>query len=92
MRSYYLGGALMPGTKGKSGGQRPGAGRPAAFKSRRGEYLILERETIGGEIRKPELVRLLSISAGEIELQTGNDIIVLRAPDEDEITLASPPS
>lgn len=72
------------------GGQRPGAGRPKLFQASRNQYLILERETIGGEIRKPELVRVLSVSNNEIELQTNNDIIVLRFPDDNEIVIASP--
>ena len=70
------------------GGQRPGAGRPRLFQATRDVYLILERETIGGEIRKPELVRVLSVSDSAIELQTGNDIIVLRFPEDDEIAIA----
>ena len=52
---------------------------------------MLERETIGGEIRKPELVKVLSVSENEIELQAGNDIIVLRFPDDDEVILAPKP-
>lgn len=44
---------------------------------------------MGGEIRVPELVRVLSVSENEIELQTGNDIIVLRFPDDGEVVLAS---
>lgn len=75
----------MSGIKGKSGGPRTGAGRPAYFKTRKDDYLILERETIGGQIQKPELVKVLSISNDEIELQTGNDIIVLRLPNDGEI-------
>lgn len=70
------------------GGQRPGAGRPKLFQAARNNYLILERETIGGEIRKPELCRVLSVSENEMELQTGDDIITLRFPDDDEITIA----
>jgi len=73
------------------GGQRPGAGRPKLFQATKGNYLVLERETIGGEIRKPELVKVLSVSENEIELQAGNDIIVLRFPDDDEVILAPKP-
>ena len=76
-------------SKSTHGGQRPGAGRPRLFQASKDNYLILERETIGGEIRQPELVRVLSVSGNEIELQTGNDIIVLRFPDDSEITLTS---
>lgn len=72
----------------KRGGQRPGAGRPKLFQATKGIYLVLERETIGGEIKKPELVRVLDVNEREIEVQTGNDIIVLRFPDEGEIALA----
>jgi hypothetical protein len=78
-------------TQSNHGGQRPGAGRPPLpkpFQATRGAYLILERETIGGEIRKPELAQVLSVSKSEIELQIGNDLIVLRFPDNDEIQLA----
>lgn len=68
------------------GGARQGAGRkPSSFTLRKGQHVILERETIGGEIRKPELCTVLSISKGELELQTGNDIIVVRVPDEGEV-------
>lgn len=70
------------------GGQRPRAGRPKLFQAVRGIYLVLERETIGGEIRKPELVRVLNVRENEIEMQVGNDIIVLRVPENDEIMLS----
>lgn len=72
----------------KHGGQRPGAGRPQLFQATKENYLVLERETIGGEIRKPELVRVLGVSKREIEMQAGNDIIVLRFPEEGEVVLA----
>jgi hypothetical protein len=74
-------------TSSTHGGQRPGAGRPKLFQATKNNYLILERETIGGEIRKPELVKVLSVGENEIELQSGNDLIVLRFPDDDEITI-----
>lgn len=68
---------------GKSGG------RPRKhFKIERDQYLILERQTIGDPLKtfhKPELVKVLSVEAGEIEMQVGDDIIVLRVPDEDEV-------
>ena len=76
-------------TQSNRGGQRPGAGRPKLFQATKGNHLILERETIGSEIRKPELVRVLGVSENEIELQTGNDIIVLRFPEDGELTIAS---
>lgn len=76
-------------TKGDGrGGSRPGAGRHKSFQAKKGDYLILERETIGGEIRKPELAKVLSVGNNEIELQAGDDIIVLRFPDDNEIQLA----
>jgi hypothetical protein len=75
-------------SKSAHGGQRPGAGRPKLFQATKGNYLVLERETIGGEIRKPELVKVLSVSNNEIELQVENDIIVLRMPNEGEVALA----
>lgn len=71
------------------GGKRPGAGRPPLprpFKAVEGDYIILERETIGGEIRKPELVKVLNVSPEEMEFQSGNDIITLRFPDPEEVT------
>lgn len=70
------------------GGQRPGAGRPKLFQATKNTYLVLERETIGGEIRKPELCRVLSVSENEIELQAGNDIVTLRFPEDDEIQIS----
>ena len=74
-------------TKSTRGGQRPGAGRPRLFQAIKGNYLVLERETIGGEIRKPELVKVLNVSENEIEMQVSDDIIVLRFPDDGEVTL-----
>lgn len=76
----------------RRGGQRPGAGRPKLFQAVRGGYLVFERETIGGEIQKPELVRVLSVSENEIELQARNDIIVLRFPETDEVGLIALPA
>lgn len=70
------------------GGQRPGAGRPKLFKARKDLYLILEHEIIGGEIRKPELVKVLEIGEKKIKLQTGNNVIILRFPEEGELTLS----
>jgi len=78
----------MPGKKGMTGenlgGSRPGAGRKAVwFKAQRGEKLIMERETIGGQkFFKPELWTVLSVSEDEIECQIGDDIIVIRKPNE----------
>ena len=76
----------MSGVKGKSGGQRPGAGRPAAFKARRGDYLVVERSSLNeAEFQKPELGRVVGIGADELELQIGNDILVIRFSHEGEI-------
>ena len=77
-------------TESTRGGQRPGAGRPKLFQATKGNYLVLERETIGGEIKSPELVRVLSVSENEIELQAGDDIIVIRMPENGEVILAKP--
>lgn len=70
-------------TNGKSGG------RPRKyFKVERDQHLVLERQTIGsveGTFHKPELVKVLSVSADEIEMQVGNDIVVLRVPDANEV-------
>jgi hypothetical protein len=66
----------------KSDNSRTYRPRPKKFGAREGDHLIF------GEIRKPELVKVLSVSENEIELQTGNDIIVLRFPKEGEVVLA----
>lgn len=69
-----------------SGGARPGSGRPrSVIKFRTGDYLIADRETIGGEIQPSQLWRVLSIGGDDgniIEFQCGNDIITLRPPDD----------
>lgn len=79
----------MPGVKGMKGEGLGGPGRGQGRKRTRftawkDEYFIHERETIGGEIRKPELWRVLSVEENEIEFQCGNDIIVIRRPEEDD--------
>lgn len=78
----------MPGVKGRSGvGQGgPGLGqgrKRTRFIAWKDEVFIHERETIGGEIRKPELWTVLSVGENEIEFQCGDDIIVIRRPDDD---------
>lgn len=69
-----------------SGGTRPGAGRPRTIATlHKGDYLVVERETIGGEIQRPQMWQVLSIGGDDgnvIEFQCGNDIIVLRPPDD----------
>ena len=42
---------------------------------------MLERETIGGEIHPPILVTVIGVGSDELELQDGDDIIVIRRPD-----------
>jgi hypothetical protein len=79
----------MSGKKGMRGENLGGAGRGQGrhaiwFKAVRGQTFIHERETIGGEIYKPELWRVLSVSEDEIEFQCGDDIIVIRKPEEDD--------
>lgn len=83
----------MPGNE-KSGNRSglaraPGAGRPkikAEF--RKGEQLIVERTSIvitpETPFTKPEVGTILSVSEGEIEIQIGDDILVIRRPDENE--------
>lgn len=76
--------AGKPGmSKGNMGGTRAGAGRPVVkFTARTDEHFIMERETIGGEIQPPQMWRVLSVSRDEIEFQCGDDIIVIRKPEE----------
>lgn len=68
-----------------SGGPRPGAGRPRVrLRIKPGAVYIVERETIGGPapFRPPEMWTVLSVSDTELEFQCGDDIVVLRLPDE----------
>ena len=68
-----------------SGGPRPGAGRKRSrLNLPRGTVLIMERESLGVEIHPPQLWHVLSVAEGEIEFQSGDDIIVLRLPDSEE--------
>lgn len=69
-----------------SGGKRPGAGRPRKVwnSGGRGTHWVMERETIGGSVHRPQMWVILSISDDEIEFQCDNDIIVLRKPDDYE--------
>jgi hypothetical protein len=68
------------------GGRRKGAGPPrTTAKLRKGKSYIMERETIGGTIQKPQLWRVLSIGGDDgsvVEFQCGDDIIVFRPPDD----------
>lgn len=74
------------------GGQRPGAGRPVAFKPRKGEFLILERQSLreSNPFHPPDVVRVLDVTESEIEVQSikTEDIITLRFPEPDEIVPA----
>lgn len=67
------------------GGPRPGSGpkRKRWNSGGPGAAWVCERETIGGEIHQPEMWRILSVGVDEIEFQCGDDIIVLRRPDDD---------
>lgn len=72
----------MPrGDRDKWGGARNGAGRPhvrATF--RRGDQLVVERAPVGS-IGTSEAGTVLNVSAHEIEVQIGDDILVLRHPE-----------
>lgn len=63
-----------------------GAGRPHIhFTVSHGQTLLMERQTMGLDINeRREGWTVLNISRGEIEFQCGNDIIVIRVPDDDE--------
>jgi hypothetical protein len=67
-----------------SGGRREGAGRPRAKwnSGGPGSAWVMERQTIGGDIHAPQLWRVLAVGMDEIEFQCGDDIIVLRRPDD----------
>lgn len=74
----------------RRGGQRPGAGRPVAFKARKGDFLILERENLHEDdpFTPPQVVRVLDVTETEIEAQDikTEAIITLRFPNPEEIT------
>lgn len=82
----------MAGTKGMkgSGGTRKGAGAPYKFAPKKNEYFIFERETIGGEIRKPELwiFNAVEDNGDNLIFQCGNDIITIRRPERGELELS----
>lgn len=80
----------MPGKKGMTGeglgGRRAGSGRkPVWFKAHRDQKLIHERQTLD---TNPNFINevwtVLSVSEHEIEFQCGNDIIVIRWPEEND--------
>lgn len=72
---------------GRMGGARtPKGGRPKTeykFKATKGQTLIIERETIGGEIAQPEAWVFLECSEGgrEMTLQRNNEILTIRHPE-----------
>ena len=76
----------------KHGGRRPGAGRPAAFRVNHGDYLVIERSSINeAEFYKPELGRVIGISATELELQIDNEILAIRFPEDGEVEVSLSP-
>jgi hypothetical protein len=81
----------MPGkpgmNKGRMGGRRDNAGRPRTlWQARQGDTFVVERQTIGAldPFHRPEMWQVLSVTANEVEFQAGDDIIVLRRPDDEE--------
>lgn len=60
-------------------------GRPrTTFTVRLGDTLVVERQTLGAldPFHKPEFARVVGVSTEELEIQVGDDIIVLRYPDD----------
>ena len=81
----------MAGTKGKSGGTRPGSGRPVLFGAKFGDYLILQRSTIAGvEFKEytPVLGRVCDINKNEITIQIDDEILTIRFVEMDELALS----
>jgi hypothetical protein len=80
----------MPSVKGKGNGGRRNeqaaengkqVGRPRVYATfKRDERLIVERAPIGG-VGTTEVGTVLSVSAHEVEIQIGDDILVIRRPD-----------
>ncbi len=70
------------------GGKREGSGRrPSRTTFRRDDYLILDRQGIADASATIELARVLSATGAEIELQIGEDILVIRRPEDGELHL-----
>lgn len=69
----------------KRGGAGRGQGRKKSVGSlRRGDYVVMERETIGGEIQPPQLWQVISVGGDDgnlFEFQCGGDLIVFRPPE-----------
>lgn len=65
----------------KRGGSRPGAGRPKLFQAKKGDILVLERQSLKelNPFHPPELVKVLSVTEQEIEVQNvkTEDIITM---------------
>jgi hypothetical protein len=73
----------------ENGRKSTGGGRPRVrAEFRRGETLIVERQSLAPILRqpmsRPEIGTVLNVSANEIEIQIGEDILTLRRPDPDE--------
>ena len=73
----------------ENGRKSMGGGRPRMVaKFRQSETLIIKRQplTVTPEtpIGRPEIGTVLNVSADEIEIQIGNDILTLRRADPDE--------
>jgi len=69
-----------------SGGARPGAGRKRTrFTAKPGQTYIMERQTMGAldPFHPAEVWTLLSVTETGFEFQYGDDIIVIRLPDDD---------
>jgi len=79
-------------TQSTHGGQRPGAGRPKLFQAKKGDFLILERQSLKelNPFHPPELVKVLMVTEQEIEAQNvaTEAIITLRFPEPNEIQLS----
>lgn len=72
-----------------NGRKATGGGRPRVkAEFRRGEQLVVERQppapTPEHPMGRPEVGIVLNVSADEIEIQVGDDILTLRRPDPDE--------
>lgn len=60
-------------------------GRPRQkFTVRKGDTLLIERETIGEKIYPAQVGTVLSVQADELEIQAGNDIYVIRTPESED--------
>lgn len=74
---------------GRNSANSPTVGRPKVkAEFRRGEQLVIERIPLAPSpehpFTKPELGIVLNVSADEVEIQIGDDILTIRRPDPDE--------